>query len=92
MSLKYQVLCDQTAIIGVCKQENKTSGEVQESTIEFGKSAAPEPEMDDDDMFEGGFMARGATINSINTREAELDDDMFGAALNSMQMQPMMMK
>ena len=66
MSLKYQVLCDQTAIIGVCKQENKTSGEVQESTIEFGKSAALEPEMD--------------------------DDDMFGAALNSMQMQPMMMK
>ena len=27
-SLKYQVLCDKTAIIGVCKQENKATGEV----------------------------------------------------------------
>lgn len=44
MSLKYQVLSEDTAIIGVCKQENKSSGEVQESTIEFGKSAAPLPE------------------------------------------------
>ena len=34
-SVKYQVLCDDTAIIGVCKQENKATGEVQESTIKF---------------------------------------------------------
>ena len=34
-SVKYQVLCDDTAIIGVSKQENKATGEVQESTIKF---------------------------------------------------------
>ena len=38
MSLKHQVLCEETAIVGVMKQENKTTGEVQESTIKFGKS------------------------------------------------------
>ena len=34
-SLKYQVLCDDTAIIGVCSQENKATGEVEESNIKF---------------------------------------------------------
>ena len=38
MSIKYQVLCDETAIIGVMKQENKTTGEMQETTIKLGKS------------------------------------------------------
>ena len=34
-SIKYQVVCDDTAIIGVCKQENSATGEVLESTIKF---------------------------------------------------------
>lgn len=36
MSLKYQVLCDQTAIVGVMKQENKSTGEVKQVDIKFG--------------------------------------------------------
>ena len=40
LSLKHQVICDKTAIVGVLKQENKTTGEVQESTIKFGKAEA----------------------------------------------------
>lgn len=48
-SVKHQVLCDATAIVGVCKQENKTTGEVQESTIEFGKlMLEEEPDYDDE--------------------------------------------
>ena len=37
MSLKYQVLCDQTAIIGVLKQQDKATGEMQESIVNFSK-------------------------------------------------------
>ena len=37
MSVKYQVLCDATAIIGVMKQTDNVSGELQETTIKFGK-------------------------------------------------------
>ena len=37
-SVKYQVLCDQTAIVGVLKQTDKSSGDLQTSTIEFTKS------------------------------------------------------
>ena len=43
LSTKYQVLCEETAIIGVLKEENKATGELQESTIAFGKDALPEP-------------------------------------------------
>ena len=37
--MKYQVLCDTTAIIGVMKQADKVTGELIESTIKFGKEA-----------------------------------------------------
>jgi hypothetical protein len=39
LSLKHQVLCDETAIIGVMKQTNKTTGELKETSIKFGKEA-----------------------------------------------------
>ena len=44
-SVKYQVLCDQTAIVGVLKQTDKQTGNLQTSTIEFTKSTyeAAEP-------------------------------------------------
>ena len=38
LSLKYQVLCNQTAIVGVMKQKDKVTGELQESTIKFSKT------------------------------------------------------
>ena len=47
-SLKYQVLCDQTAIVGVLKQTDKATGELQTSTIKFTKSTF-EPEQPEDD-------------------------------------------
>lgn len=37
LSIKYQVLCDETAIIGVMKQKNQSTGELKESTIKFTK-------------------------------------------------------
>lgn len=37
MSLEYQILCDETAIIGVMKQADKNSGEMQETMIEFSR-------------------------------------------------------
>ena len=42
LSLQYQVLCDHTAIVGVMKQTNKATGELQESEIKFGKEALPD--------------------------------------------------
>jgi len=39
LSLKHQVLCDETAIIGVLKQADKATGELRETTIKFGKEA-----------------------------------------------------
>ena len=33
LSVKYQVVCDDTAIVGVLKQTDKTSGELRESNI-----------------------------------------------------------
>jgi hypothetical protein len=36
--VKYQVLSDQTAFVGVVKQKDKASGQMKESTVEFGKS------------------------------------------------------
>ena len=38
LSLKHQVLCDETAIIGVSRQENNTTGESQKIEIKFGMS------------------------------------------------------
>lgn len=35
MSLMHQILCDETAIVGVLKQAKKASGEMNESVIEF---------------------------------------------------------
>ena len=38
LSIKQQVLCDETAIIGVMKQKVKATGEVQEFNVEFGRT------------------------------------------------------
>ena len=38
LSQKYQVLCDETALVGVIKQTDKVSGEVKEITVEFGRN------------------------------------------------------
>lgn len=42
LSLKHQVLCDHTAIVGVLKQTDKASGELQESVIKFKKEERPD--------------------------------------------------
>lgn len=42
-SLEYQVLCEETAIVGVLKQQDKSSGEMVESTIAFEKVEAYRP-------------------------------------------------
>ena len=38
ISLKYQVLCKQTAMIGVVKQKEKATGELKEYEQTFSKS------------------------------------------------------
>ena len=38
MSLKYQVLCAETAIVGVMKQEERVSEAILEQEAELGKS------------------------------------------------------
>lgn len=42
LSLKYQVLCDQTAFVGVVKQKDKATGEMIDFNIEFGKNVHSE--------------------------------------------------
>jgi len=37
LSLRYQVLCDQTALIGVVKQKAKTTGDIKEYEMSFDK-------------------------------------------------------
>ena len=44
MSVKYQVLVEETAIIGVLKQADKVTGELTESKIEFGKDTLEDPD------------------------------------------------
>lgn len=39
-SKKYQVLCDETAFVGVVKQKDKANGQMVEFAVEFGKSVA----------------------------------------------------
>ena len=36
--MKYQTLCDETALIGVVKQTDKVTGEIKEVNVEFGKN------------------------------------------------------
>lgn len=47
LSLKHQVLCDETAMVGVIKMKDKASGELVETKVTFGKSQLgfnePEP-------------------------------------------------
>jgi hypothetical protein len=38
LSLKYQVLSDKTAFVGVVKQKDKATGKMVDYSIEFGKS------------------------------------------------------
>ena len=38
LSKKYQVLCNETAFVGVVKQKDKVSGEMMQFAVEFGKS------------------------------------------------------
>ncbi len=43
LSLKYQVLSDQTAVIGVLKQKSIASGELEEVEVKFNLQAKPLP-------------------------------------------------
>lgn len=52
------MLCDHTAIVGVMKQTNKATGELQESEIKFGKEALP----DEQDAAGGGAGGLAALI------------------------------
>ena len=55
MSVKHQVICDVTAMVGVMKQENKATGEMQETIIKFGKGyamAAAALEIDQDQLID----------------------------------------
>ena len=36
-SVKYQVLCDETAMVGVIKQKSKKTGKMEEITVTFGQ-------------------------------------------------------
>ena len=36
VSLKYQVICEQTAMVGVVKQKDKSTGEMQSYTVKAG--------------------------------------------------------
>ena len=42
MSLQFDVLCEQTALVGVVKQKDQSSGQIKESSIQFERAAAPE--------------------------------------------------
>lgn len=37
-SIKYQVVCDETALVGVVKQKEKSTGELKVVEVEFGRS------------------------------------------------------
>ena len=37
MSLQHQVLCDQTALVGVIKQKDSATGEIQEHMVQVDK-------------------------------------------------------
>lgn len=49
ISIKYQVFSKETAMVGVVKQENKTTNELKEYTIDFGKNVVKERDDSDDD-------------------------------------------
>lgn len=43
MALKYQILCEHTAMVAVVKQKEKSTGELKEYKIPFGsKITAPD--------------------------------------------------
>ncbi len=44
LSVKYQVLSKETAMIGVVKQKQKATGEMREYTIQMGKAYTPSEE------------------------------------------------
>ena len=48
LSLKYQVVCDETAIVGVMKQANKATGEPEESVVKFGRETFKSVQQDYD--------------------------------------------
>ena len=62
LSLRHQVLCKETAIIGIMAQKDKNTNEVVEHSIEFKRNLAPEPMSDSDDdldlMVKSNFMMR----------------------------------
>ena len=51
LSLEYQVLSEETGIVGVLKQENKATGELQSSTIEFKKEVVQVEEEPEEPSF-----------------------------------------
>ena len=45
LSVKHQVLCDETAMIGIMKQTEKATGELQETHIDFNREQS-QPQFD----------------------------------------------
>ena len=54
MSIDHQVLCDETAIIGIVKKQNPSSGQIVKTEIRFGKQQGKyrRPGMEDMDSEE----------------------------------------
>ena len=75
MSVQYQVLCDETAIVGVQKQLNETTGEMEESTVNFGKENVQEPN-DYDDEIQFGQVHYVRELDCDSESEDEEDCDM----------------
>ena len=51
LSLEYQVLSEETGIVGVLKQADKATGELQSSTIEFKKEVVQAPQEEEEPSF-----------------------------------------
>ena len=49
------MLCEETAIVGVCKQPDIATGELVESTIKFGKESIEVSNQDSDDEEDMAF-------------------------------------
>ena len=65
LSLEYQVLSEETGIVGVLKQADKATGELQSSTIEFKKEVvqAPQEEEEEPSFYQAALMAQNQNLS-----------------------------
>ena len=64
--MRHQVLCKQTAIIGIMAQKDKNSNEVVEHSIDFNRNCYPNYPLYDDEMDDG------LALESANFRSAPM--------------------